>query len=122
VSLATFTAAYIECLLWSEIDYDADENGTGNFEGRERDLTKVALKEIDRDCISFYAQYLEICPEALQDDDQAGHDFCLSRNKHGAGFWDGDWGTIGDELHAATKAYGIQGLTAGGDGRLYIHN
>ncbi len=37
-------------------------------------------------------------------DEQAGHDFWLTRNDHGAGFWDGDWtwsGDVDDEVKAA---------------------
>jgi hypothetical protein len=35
----------------------------------------------------------------------AGHDFQLTRNGHGAGFWDGDW-KHGDELTALAKTFG----------------
>jgi len=34
---------------------------------------------------------------------QAGHDFWLTRNGHGAGFWDGDWPETGDALTEASK-------------------
>ena len=36
----------------------------------------------------------------------AGHDFWLSRNGHGAGFFDGDWPENGDKLQAAAEKYG----------------
>jgi hypothetical protein len=36
----------------------------------------------------------------------AGHDFWLTRNGHGAGFWDRGMGMLGDELTAACKPYG----------------
>ncbi len=36
----------------------------------------------------------------------AGHDFWLSRNGHGSGFFDGDWPDAGDRLDKASEAYG----------------
>ena len=49
------------------------------------------------DCAAFYAAHgsqlnednckYRGCPV----DEYAGHDFWLTRNGHGAGFWDGDW-------------------------------
>jgi hypothetical protein len=36
----------------------------------------------------------------------AGHDFWLTRNGHGAGFWDRDLGEIGERLTKASEAYG----------------
>lgn len=35
-----------------------------------------------------------------------GEDFALSRNRHGAGFWDRGYGDVGDRLTAAAHAYG----------------
>ena len=36
----------------------------------------------------------------------AGHDFALTRNGHGTGFWDRGLGTIGDMLTEECKPYG----------------
>ena len=39
--------------------------------------------------------------------DQAGHDFWLTRNGHGAGFWDGDWkDSAGASLTEIAKSFG----------------
>lgn len=38
--------------------------------------------------------------------EQIGHDFTLTRNGHGTGFWDRGLGDRGDRLTAATKPYG----------------
>lgn len=40
------------------------------------------------------------------DDEKAGTHFHFTRNGHGAGFWDGDWGDDGDKLTAMSKPYG----------------
>jgi len=38
--------------------------------------------------------------------EQHGHDFALTRNGHGAGFWDRGYGEDGDTLSDAARAYG----------------
>lgn len=38
-------------------------------------------------------------------DAQLGHDFWLSRNGHGAGFFDRDLGKLGDELQTLAKSF-----------------
>lgn len=48
-----------------------------------------------------------------------GHNYLLSRNGHGTGFWDRGLGTVGDELHANAKAAGEFDLYPGDDGKLY---
>ena len=50
----------------------------------------------------------------------AGHDFWLTRNGHGAGFWDGDWTLHGDALTTASEAAGSLGVYEGDDGSLCI--
>jgi hypothetical protein len=50
---------------------------------------------------------------------QMGHDFWLTRNRHGAGFWDRGLGALGDRLTSAAHAYGEVDLYVGDDGRLY---
>ncbi len=48
--------------------------------------------------------------------EQAGHDFWLNRNGHGAGFWDGDWPEpAATTLDAASKAFGEVNLMLDGD-------
>ena len=41
----------------------------------------------------------------------AGHDFALTRNGHGTGFWDRGLGAIGDMLTDACKPYGAHHVT-----------
>lgn len=67
------------------------------------------------DCLDFYiVQYSRIC----HDPDRAGSNFHFSRNRHGAGFFNGwqlfdgtEWGLV---LQEAAKAYGTSELTAYG--------
>ncbi len=86
--LDTFTIAYINALLWSTTD-ESDPNTGGdpldkNYE--ISDLSKVALAQCVKDCKKFQQVYQSY----WVDDDQAGHDFAMTRNRHGTGFWDCD--------------------------------
>lgn len=51
--------------------------------------------------------------------EQVGHDFYLTRNCHGAGFWDRGNGKMGDELTELAHPYGGFELYLGDDGLLY---
>jgi hypothetical protein len=53
---------------------------------------------------------------------RAGHDFWLTRNGHGAGFWDGEWyKEVGERLTKASKAFGEVNIYVG-DGDLIYCN
>lgn len=49
----------------------------------------------------------------------AGIDFWLTRNGHGAGFWDRGLGDVGTRLTCAAHNYGSVDLYAGDDGLIY---
>ena len=86
----TFIAAYLECIAFTE-------NNTS-------ELDEDFQRESVIDCLSFFSRI-----ECYLSDDQAidaGHDFWLTRNGHGAGFWDGDWPAYGDMFTAISKGYG----------------
>lgn len=52
---------------------------------------------------------------------QVAHDFWLTRNRHGAGFWDGDYPEkVGARLTDAAHKFGECWLYVGDDGTLYI--
>ncbi len=51
--------------------------------------------------------------------EQAGHDFWLTRNGHGAGFWDRGLGALGERLSKESKPYGSCDLYVGDDGQIY---
>jgi hypothetical protein len=54
------------------------------------------------------------------DDDRIAHDFWLTRNHHGAGFWDGDYGDIGDRLTEIAQEWGAAYLYLGDDGKVHL--
>lgn len=113
-TLDTFTHAYVECALWSSTDNDGtplDSNYTIEH------IAPDTLTQMISDCTAFQdAHANRIAPNLLR----AGHDFWLTRNHHGAGFWDGYW-TEDDEkvLTDATYAFGEFDLYVGDDGLIY---
>ncbi len=113
MSYQRFKNAYVEALLWSSLD--TDENG-GEVRFDEGDeLSTEALAEIESDCRGFYDEHHEL----FEDDEQAGHDFALTRNRHGAGFWDRGLGEVGETLTKASHGYGEMNLYFGDDGLIY---
>lgn len=79
------------------------------------DISTELMARIEADCAKFQADN-DLSEGTLE---QAGHDFWLTRNGHGAGFWDGDWPESGDALTEASKAFGIVDIYVGDDGLIY---
>ena len=65
-----FVSAYVECIEWAE-----------DIELSESDLQDAII-----DAVYFHMKYSHLWDAIV--DDQAGHDLWLTRNGHGAGFWD----------------------------------
>lgn len=96
---------YLVTALWSSSD-DNDDPMDGKY--GVKDFTVAARQQAAKDCDAFVLA----CEEAglggalFQNGyDEAGHDFWLTRNGHGAGFWDGDYGDDGDALTEIAKRF-----------------
>ena len=115
-----FTQAYIECALWSSMD-NADEQGGESLEANYDvfDLAPECLATMEADCKDFQESFASLLEQSGLSDEQAGHDFWLTRNGHGAGFWARGLGKIGEELTAMAKPYGSCDLYVGDDGKIY---
>ena len=82
-----FRKGYIDALLWSSVNNDAeDEQYFDELANGYEDFDVESQERIDKDCKDFLEKALKFIPEGSFD--QAGHDFALTRNDHGAGFWD----------------------------------
>jgi hypothetical protein len=113
--IAGFTeanTAYLTCALWSSTDDDGDP------------LDVYDTDDIDPDTRARMAADLAAFMEANADDlagippEQIGHDFWLTRNRHGAGFWDRGLGERGTRLTDAAHVYGEVSLFANDDGTI----
>lgn len=93
------------------------------------DFAPETLTKIIIDCAKFQEENgalfteencLKYGPDCDGPTERAGHDFWLTRNGHGAGFWDGDWAEpAATTLTNASKAFSEVNLYAGDDGRIY---
>lgn len=126
--LNDFSRAYIIAALWSSTD-NLDPNG-GNPLDKKYTINDIAQETLDKmisDCISFQQKYEELYTNGGWSDEEAGHDFWLTRNGHGSGFWDRGYGDpekeeIGKLLTTASKKYGEYNLYLGDgahDGLIY---
>lgn len=89
--LDEFTLAYIECALWSEMD-DAGDPLDENY--GINDIDPETLDQMVADCYLFQSENatdLVYNSQEWTDAELGGHDFWLTRNWHGAGFWDRDY-------------------------------
>lgn len=110
-----FTRQYFETALWSSTD-NADDSGG---EPLDKNYSTTDINDETRDkMIADCADFQERFGELYTDSEQAGHDFWLSRNGHGAGFFDGDEERR-DELQAAAESYGQFDLYIGDDGEIH---
>lgn len=128
--LRVFVEVYVETAIWSTADAKTsaflDELGFGPY-----DFSTAAVQQIRADCKYFIATY-----GAYFDDDryladfdnddesafvQAAHDFWLTRNGHGPGFYDGDWREPAAKVltDAATRM-GAFDIEIGDDGKLHL--
>lgn len=81
-----FTTAYIEAALWSSTD-NSDDSGCRPLDDNYsiEDIAHETLASILEDCKAFQEDHAQDIGGNVE---QAGHDFWLTRNHHGAGFWD----------------------------------
>lgn len=111
-----FTAAYLEAALWSSTD---DE---GTPLDADTELADETVAKFKADCALFQADNAALLEQASkhQSTDRQGHDFWLTRNGHGAGFWDGDYPKkLGEALTKSSKTFGECDLYIGDDGKIY---
>ena len=116
----TFLASYIETALWSCTDSDGVPLDNSKY--CDAELAPETLKKFEADCEAFAAKGSVLYPEyfaGLQSQTTA-HDFWLTRNGHGAGFWDGDYPkAIGETLTEFAHSFGEVDLYVGDDGKIY---
>lgn len=127
-ALDTFTKAYIETAFWLGDDSDDNDEGISpNIPDRSfAELSDDAIESIKKDRLDFQQSNKTMLGAAYDmtdgdyDDSRAGHDFFLTRNHHGAGFWDRDLGDTGDRLTKSAHAYGESDLYLGDDELFYV--
>jgi hypothetical protein len=118
-----FTDSYIAAALWAS----TDDNGVSLDQNYDvDDISPETLKAMRKDSEAF--QHSETADLKLAyahsgyTPDLAGHDFWLTRERHGAGFWDRGLGDVGKRLTDAAHAYGSYALYVGDDGKIHSYS
>jgi hypothetical protein len=124
-----FIKGYIDAALWSSTDESTPQGGEpldANYS--IEDIAPETLQRMIADCQRFQqenakllAAAIRIYPRKVGDPTAyAGHDFWLTRNGHGAGYWDGDLpDAIGEPLTDAAHKMGEFNICVGDDGKIY---
>lgn len=119
--METFLQAYIACAFWASV---GDTTECLDDTHGEDDLAPKTLASMTEDCKNFQETYKRELANAYKvpgyTEAQAGHDFWLTRNGHGAGFWDRGLGKLGERLTQAAKLEGGCDLYVGDDGKVYL--
>jgi len=131
MSLDAFTRSFLETALWSSNDESRDDGGDPLDQNYTiADIDPKCLAALAAECARFQVEqastlesvYGERGPygRSACDESSAGHDFWLTRNGHGCGFWDGDYPEAQAKiLTDASKRYGEVNLYVGDDGVIY---
>mgnify|MGYP001610156960 CR=1 FL=1 len=116
--------AYIIAALWSETDVTEAGGDPLDVHYGPDDLAPSARAACERDVASFLAVLAEVDvadrAAALMSDAHLGHDFLLTRNGHGAGFWDRGNGAVGDILTTWAHTFGEACFYVGDDKMIYV--
>lgn len=110
---------YIIAALWSSVD-DDDEPMDRNYS--RDDIAPESIDAMRVDVVRACRETATLEGVDAWTDDQFGHDLWLTRNGHGAGFWDREFGTdgLGELLSDVAHELGESTLYVGDDGYLYV--
>lgn len=151
VELSDATVSYLETILWAEtvcLPVPEEELIDGYMEVAEDhplygvlecepledyfglgNFSVESLKWAENDCNEFFSRLenagLLERANRFKDDDNIAYDFWLTRQGHGAGFWDGDYADdtddVGDALTDVAKEFGECYVFVDEDGCLHIN-
>lgn len=107
------TRHYLAAMLWLLTDDDGMPLDHLGLEDVESGTYYQAQRDV--------ARFIDAAREYLEDidEEQIGHDFYLTRNGHGTGFWDRNHGERGRVLTAICAAMGEVWHYQGDDGLVY---
>lgn len=121
-ALDEFVRSYALTALWSTADVDGlalDETYDVD------DIDDDTMRSMRDDCEDFITSNLDLLQKTEEsiagysvDYMAQGRDFWLSRNGHGAGFFDHGWEDVWRELQAAARVYGTVNLSPTEDGKI----
>ncbi|MBP6478988.1 MAG: hypothetical protein KA290_14830 [Chitinophagaceae bacterium] len=117
--LNKFVRSYLATGCW--VEFESDQEYTVSFEAMrqafidcEKFLNLLDKNFMTQDAVKIATRQGKDLPY------RAGHDLYLTRNRHGAGFWDGDWDELGDKLTEICHEMKECQLYLGDDGKAYF--
>ncbi len=108
-----FLRAYMECAVWTSSE---------ELEGAEKGFAPATIAAMTADCAKFLQAVQGKIDALVYDLPSFGHDFWLTRNHHGSGYWDSPelYGVEGSEiLTNAAHEFPEVDLYIGDDGLIY---
>lgn len=121
------TRSALATLLWSETDDEGTPLDTLGFAASDELVARLdgevtrffeAAEAMGFDAVEHRA--MMIYHDQGDEWGHAAHDFILTRNRHGAGFWDGDWHEPwGDKLTKLAESFGQLECYIGDDELIY---
>lgn len=115
--LNEFVKGYLEAAVWSSTGEDGEPLDRDHSAD---DFSKGSVEKAVEDSASFIDANRELLDSTGGSWSQHGHDFWLTRNGHGAGFWDRGYGAAGDALTKAAHGFGEATVYVGDNGKLEI--
>lgn len=107
---------YAIAALWST----NDDNGNPLDDNHNLGcITPATLANMREDCEAFVKANIKLLIKANYTEAQTGHDFWLTRNHHGVGFWGRGLGKVGDKLAKAAELFEEVNLYVGDDGLIH---
>ncbi|AXQ69062.1 hypothetical protein HOU02_gp147 [Caulobacter phage CcrBL9] len=126
-----FARQYIGTALWTGVSYPMGDDRGGSdsyYDGESAWITPKTLREMIEDCDAFQRDNVAALAKAYASDvwiegerynaSNAGHDFWLTRNGHGVGFWDRGLGEVGETLSEAARKVGEYSLALDDNGEI----
>lgn len=115
---ATMEHHYNVAALWATVGDDG-EPLDANYDLDDIHTPNATLSEI----MEFVLDNMEDLQAAIDQHgatwEQHGHDLLLTREGHGAGYWDRGYGDLGERLTTAAHIYGAADFYVGDDGKIY---
>jgi hypothetical protein len=126
--------ALAETILWTSSD-DEEIPLYKNYSAE--DINEDCLNKLYKEFMGFVSKAEKRITEAVGDnwdsidefydviqpiENQTEHDFVLTRNQEGAGFWDGDWcPAVSGILNDIARSFGEINAYVADDGKVYLY-
>ena len=110
---------YLEALLWAESDGEDPLDKNYSIDDLSSELVEKSKKDIEKFVAAVEKDGVDLSAHSPE---QIGHDLLLTRNYHGAGFWDGDYEEPDESIFdkAAKSLREVQPYV-GDDGKIYLN-